>query len=249
MSIPHQLWRSPAGDMTLDNDEVHVWSACLDQPVARVRRLAELCSPEERARAERFRFQQDQERFLVRRGILRTILSRYGAGAPREQQFTRTLNGKPAVEPLPDQPPIQFNTSHSHALFLCAVARNARVGVDVEYMRPMPDAERVAARFFAPGEFAAWRGLSNQDRVEGFYVCWTRKEAYIKATGEGLARPLDSFEVSLRPGESARLLHDAHDPENVSRYGLYDLRPAAGYIGALAVECSHYSIKCRQWAE
>ncbi len=249
MSLPHQLWPPLAGDMTLENDEVHVWSAGLDQPAARVRQLAELCSPEERARAGRFRFQQDQEHFLVRRGILRTILSHYGAGAPQEQQFTRSLNGKPAVERRPDQPPIQFNTSHSHALFLCAVARNVGVGVDVEYMRAILDAEQVAARFFAPGEYVAWRGLSNQDRVEGFFVCWTRKEAYIKATGEGLTRPLDSFEVSLRPGEEVQLLHDAHVPERVSRFGLHDLRPAAGYIGALAVECTHPLIECRQWTE
>ncbi len=111
----------------------------------------------------------------------------------------------------------------------------------------MTDAEQVAAHFFAPGEYATWRSLPATERLDAFFVCWTRKEAYIKATGEGLARPLDSFEVSLRPGEPPRLLHDAHDPQNVARFRFHDLRPAAGYTASLAVQGRDYSIECWQW--
>ncbi len=246
MLPPHQLWRPSPRQLTLEDTYVHIWSAVLDLPEARARQLAEVCSPEEHARARRFRSEQDKQRFLARRGILRTILSHYGAGAPQHHRFTSTPYGRPALELLSDQPPLDFNTSHSQALFLCAVARNLTVGVDVEYVRAMRDAEQVAARFFALGEYAAWRSLSGQDRLEGFFVCWTRKEAYIKATGEGLTRPLDSFEVSLRPEEPPRLLHDAREPQNVSRFGFHDLRPAAGYVASLAVQGRDASIECWQ---
>lgn len=247
MLAPDQLWRPPPRQLTLEDTVVHIWSAVLDLPQARTSELAEVCSPEEHARARRFRSEQDKQRFLARRGILRTILSQYGAGPPRHQRFTSTRYGRPALEPLPDQPPLEFNTSHSQALFLCAVARTLTVGVDVEYVRAMRDAEQVAARFFAPGEYAAWRSLSGQDRLEGFFVCWTRKEAYIKATGEGLTRPLDSFEVSPGLEEPPRLLHDARDPQNVSCFGFHNLRPAAGYVASLAVQGRHASIECWQW--
>lgn len=222
--------------MPLPDDEVHIWRAWLDQPSEVVQELHEVLDGDERGRAERFRFERDRRRFVVGRGRLRLILGRYLSAAPADLRFAYGAHGKPTVAGAADGRPLCFNVSHSDALAVYAVTRGRQLGVDVEAVRPMPDAEQLAARFFSPRENAAWRALGPGDKPAAFFRCWTRKEAFLKATGQGLAQPLDAFDVTLAPEAPARLLYVAGDPEAAARWTLRDLAPAAGYVAALAVE-------------
>ena len=242
------VWAYPQADLTLKRDEVHVWWASLDPSASHVQRLAQLLSADEYMRAERFHFERDRKRFIVGRGLLRTILGRYLQTEPSRLQFRYTFHGKPALTEAFDGDMVNFNVSHSQGLALYAVTRGREIGVDLECVRPISDAEQIAGRFFSARENAVFRTLPARKKLAAFFNCWTRKEAYLKAIGDGLARPLDQFDVSLAPGEPARLLHTEGDPQEVSRWILQELTPAPGYVATLAVEGHDWQLKCWQWA-
>ena len=215
----------------LSPDEVHVWSADLDRlPEAE---LGEALSADERERARRFRFDRDRRRFTTARGLLRRLLGRYLGRDPAGLRFAYGPRGKPS---LGEGHGLRFNVSHSGGLALLAFAWDRELGVDVEEEREVREAADIARRYFSPREEEELRRLREDQRQAAFFRCWTRKEAFIKATGDGLSRPLDAFDVTLRPGEPARLLRVAGEPEAESRFWLEDLRPAPGFAGALAVE-------------
>jgi 4'-phosphopantetheinyl transferase len=130
---------------------------------------------------------------------------------------------------------LAFNLAHSERRAVYAFATGCELGVDVEAVRPVNDAEGIVRRFFSPAECAEWRALARAERDAAFFRCWTRKEAYIKALGDGLMLPLDGFQVSLRPGEPARLIRARGDAEAARRWTLVALTPGAGYAGALAL--------------
>ena len=218
----------------LGEDEIHVWCAELDPPGGAAERLGAILSPDERTRAARFCLERVRSRFVVCRGVLRTILGRYLGGAPEGLRFVYGDRGKPALAP-PEGTDLRFNVSHSDGLALFAVARGREVGVDVERLRPLPRVERIAERFFSLPERKALLELPPERRAEAFFTCWTRKEAYVKARGEGLGHPLDQFAVSLVPGEAARLWAAGDgDEREIARWSLDALVPAPGYVAALA---------------
>jgi 4'-phosphopantetheinyl transferase len=228
-------------------DEVHVWQVSLDRPDSSVRRLARLLSPDEGARAKRFVIDRVRRRFVVCRGVLRLILGRYTGAAPGQLRFTYGAHGKPALAPGPGGE-VCFNVSHSDGLALYAVARGREIGVDVERLRPLPGAERIAERFFSIPEQAALQALPAERKLEAFYTCWTRKEAYIKARGDGLGHPLDQFAVSIAPGEPARLSPAGDgDGREIARWSLEGLPPAPGYVAALAGRGRGWRLASRQW--
>ncbi len=148
----------------------------------------------------------------------------------------RIARGKPILAPFVADGSLQFNLAHSGELVLYAVTRGRRVGIDVEWMCSFDRFERIAARFFSARERAMLFSLPAVDRRTAFFNCWTRKEAYIKATGDGLARPLHSFTVSLAPDAPPQLLETDGDAAEAARWSLYSLTPAAGFAAALAVE-------------
>lgn len=243
------LWDSSSpADLALSGDDVHVWCASLDQPATRFRRLVQTLSADERARAERFHFEQDGRRFTVGRGLLRTILGSYLGVEPSQLQFCYGCRGKPAL--ASGGGTLRFNLSHSQDLALYAVTRDRAIGIDLECIRPISETEEVAERFFSAREIALLRALpvSISEKREAFFNCWTRKEAYTKASGDGLTRPLDQIEVSLAPGEPARLLCIKGDPREATRWLLHELRPASGYVATLVVEGHGWRLACRQWA-
>jgi 4'-phosphopantetheinyl transferase len=222
--------------LILSENEVHIWRAPLDQPDLCIRQLGQMLSEEECIRAKRFRFEDDGRHFVVSRGILRAILSLYLDIEPSRLQFCYARHGKPYLAEELGRGALRFNLAHSHELALYAFTRGREIGVDVEYVRHMPDAEQISASFFSAQENAVLSALPADQKQEAFFSCWTRKEAYIKATGEGLTQPLDMFDVSLTPGEPARLLNVEGNPEEASRWSLEALRPASDYVAALAVE-------------
>jgi len=241
-------WGEPPADITLPKDEVHVWCVFLAQPATRVQSLASTLSKNERIRAERFHFERDRRRFRVSQGYLRTILGRYLKIAPQQIEFRHGHRGKPALKETestnPEKRRLQFNISHSHELVIYAITRNREVGVDIEHVRPMPDAEQIVERFFSVQERTAFRLIPPSQKIEAFFSCWTRKEAFLKASGEGLYRPLEQFSVSLSPGEPARLLQIENDPQETARWSLRELIPAPGYVAALAVEGHSWELRC-----
>jgi len=239
------IWRHPLAWPGLSEGEVHVWRAVLVQPNPVVQELWHALDQGERDRAEQFRFQRDRERFIVAHGLLRTILGGYLGVAPRQLSFCYGAHGKPALAPERGAA-LSFNLSHAHELALYAITRERAVGVDIEHMRPGIADIAIAERFFSPHEVAALQALPNAERGLAFFTCWTRKEAYIKARGEGLSLPLDQFEVSLTPGAPAALLDVADDQRERDRWELQALDPGPGYVAALAVEGHGWALHCWQ---
>jgi 4'-phosphopantetheinyl transferase len=213
---------------------VHVWRVELDRAAVHADLWAVL-GEEERRRAMRFRFVRDTERFVAAHAAVRTILARYLDDTdPAALSFDTGPFGKPALvgESVKQ---LHFSLSHSAGLALCAVARHD-VGVDVERVRPEFAVEALADSYFSEYERKTLHDVSAGQRVAAFFACWTRKEAYIKARGEGFSRPLDSFDVTLAPGEEAALVGTRPDPDEARRWSLSSLDAGPRYAAAVAVE-------------
>lgn len=203
--------------MVLKPGVIHLWSIDLDaegQP--------EMLTRDEQARAGRFRFPIDRRRFIAGRSALRLILTRYLAGPVA---FTYTPAGKPM---LPGAG-ISFNLAHSGKFAIAGVASETALGVDIEVPRAFPDLDQLADFSFSPGETARWRNLAQDQKLAGFYRCWTRKEAYLKATGEGIATRLKTFEVAFEDGEPPRILGGAE-----GSWTLLDISEEPVYFAAIA---------------
>ncbi len=230
--------------MSLGESEIHVWRAELDAPAAAHDRLKRHLSPDELARASRFVFEEHRRRFVAARGILRDVLARYLGCTPAALQFRYGRRGKPEVDS--GGLDLRFNLSHSGGVAVVAVARGREVGIDVERIRPEAATDAIARRFFSPREVEALAALPPKERLEAFFRCWTRKEAYIKARGEGLRIPLSSFDVSV--GREAALLAVRGAPEESSRWTLAELQPGPSYAGALAYEGDELTLTFWDWA-
>jgi 4'-phosphopantetheinyl transferase len=237
-------WNSPTTNVVLGEREVHVWRVTLDRGPSELLRARETLSNDETLRADRFHFQRDRDSFIATRGTLRQLLGSYLECAPEELAFNYGAYGKPSVRQDLLGRGVEFNVSHSHGLALMAFALGRRLGVDVEFMRPGVASEEIAKRFFSPQEVAELRSLPLAMRPEGFFLCWTRKEAYVKAVGDGLQIPLTSFNVSLTPSTAERL--ESADSE---RWTLRSLRPNDGFVGAVVAEGKDWDLRCWDWAE
>ena len=248
MTPPSLSWDSPPKPLLLPNDAVHVWRTALCVSAASLGIFEDTLTADERARAERFYFQKQRARFIAGRGLLRNILSRYLDREPDQLRFCYNSYGKPALIEEAGAEGLCFNLSHSHGIALYAVTRGREIGIDIEYFRPDVETEKLADRFFSPREAAALRALPEHLRKEAFFNCWTRKEAYIKADGKGLAIPLNAFDVSLTPGEPAALLRTESQSQEASRWSLQALNPEPGYAAALAVKGHDWELKCWQWS-
>lgn len=250
MTIEPQVWHPAPAHFTLATAEVHVWRASLHASPSRLADLHAILAADERQRAARFHADRDRDSYIVARGVLRTLLGHYVQRLPQELRFSYNLYGKPALESPPDRTPLCFNLSHSHNLVLYAVTYGRDVGIDIEYVRPDFARDQIAAQFFSPRENVELRALTHAQHTIGFFNCWTRKEAYIKARGQGLSLPLDQFDVSLTPGAPAALLQTRDIPDEAARWSLWELHPGPGYIAALAVEgCPNWQLMSWQWPE
>jgi len=231
--IPPADWSAVPARVQLDADQIHVIVVDLDEPPRPLDALEATLETDERERAARFRFPRDASRFAAGRGLLREMLGRYLGEEPDRIVFTYGATGKPRL--AGGGAGLGFNVSHSGSLALFAVGRCDRIGIDIELIRPVDDADQIATRCFSPRERTTFRALEPARRLDGFFNCWTRKEAYVKALGEGLTHALDRFDVSLTPGCPAELLRIDDDTPDAPPWTLDDLRPQAGYVGALAV--------------
>jgi 4'-phosphopantetheinyl transferase len=220
-----------AGPIRFDPREVQIHGLWLNASDAELAHYRSTLSLEERSRAERFSFENLKRSYTLSRGGLRILLAHYLNCSPNEIGIICGPRGKPALR---DRSRIRFNMSHSGQMALYAFTHDCELGVDVEYLRPLDDSEAIAKRYFSAAEVTELLSLKPQERALAFFRCWTRKEAYIKAIGEGLSIPLDCFQVTLLPGKPARFIQIAAEMGNADDWTLHHLEPAPGYIGALA---------------
>jgi len=225
------LWQSSADALTLPPGVVHIWQVALDQPAAMVAQLEQLLSDDEHARAARFRFERDQRRFIVARGILRSLLARYTNRPAARIEFSYSTRGKPALRPE-HKPHLHFNLAHSAEMALYAFTLGQEVGVDIEQQRPLDDVHQIAEHYFSPRERAILATQVGDELYRTFYTYWTRKEAYLKGSGEGLALLTTQLDVVVPQGQVVRLAGSNGEAD----WYIYDLSVAAGYRGALALQ-------------
>lgn len=209
------------------------WAVPLDPGRDTVLAAWRLLSTDERDRAERFHFDHDRRRYAVAHAAMRRLLAAYAGCAPQELRFATSARAKPVLSG--PGAGLHFNLSHSGELALLGVSPDAALGVDIERVRRLDDGAALAGANFSAREYAAWRAVPPGQRDLAFFLCWTRKEAYVKAVGEGLYLPLDRFDVTLAPGEPARILSLDGDAGAAAAWSLHDLDPGAGYAAASAI--------------
>ena len=227
-------WEHPKNLPTLDRDRVHVWRARLDLIDSEVARLTSILSPDEVARANRFRFARHRRRFIVARGILRQLLGNYLNIEPKDLQFDYGDRGKPLLKSNQTEP-LQFNLSHSHEYALYGFTYDRLIGVDLEYLRES-DFMKIARRFFSDGEYELLMKASEDVRAKLFFQLWTAKEAYLKAIGTGIADSLADVNLAIDKALSPRLLAIKGDKLAAAKWSLYSCIPATGYIASIAIK-------------
>ncbi len=239
MNNSDQQWKVSQIAPELAENEIHVWQASLSVDGAVLHMLQKTLTEEEVTQAKQFYFEKDQQHFTIARGVLRTLLAQYVHTDPSLLRFDYNAYGKPSLGHPFNESRLHFNVSHSHEIALYAFTYARQIGVDVEYMRSDIEYDQLAKYSFSAHEQAVLYTLPKALKQQAFFNCWTRKEAYIKAKGKGLSIPLDLFDVSLEPGEPARLLASRETDQETICWSLQELLPSFGYAGALAVEgCS-----------
>jgi 4'-phosphopantetheinyl transferase len=217
----------------LGQGEVHLHLMPLAQPEPAVKALAATLTPDEHERAARFHFERDRRRFIVARGLLRRLLGQY-AGMPAETiRFAYGPSGKPLLPPGADRPELEFSLSHSEDWALAGFARGRGIGVDLEAIRAIADYRELAEANFAPAEVTALLKLPEDRQIDGFFACWTRKEAYVKALGLGFSLDLSSFVVAVEPNEATETIPPG---PTAKAHQVWSMRPLPGFWAAAAVE-------------
>jgi 4'-phosphopantetheinyl transferase len=234
--VPRELVRNHP------HKSVHVWAASLLVSLEAQREFERSLAPDERERAARFHFPIHRARFIAGRGLLRKLLGNYLGMEPRSLEFSYGPQGKPALRG--SEATFHFNLAHSEDILLVAITRSGIVGVDVEQVRVLADVEELVARFFSATECAQFGNLPVEQKPLGFFNLWTRKEAWLKATGEGITHLLNQVEVSFLPSEPARLLRLPQAYLNTTSWSLYELAPRPGFVGALAFAGDAPAIHC-----
>lgn len=230
----------------LGENDVQVWIFPLDASLPVLNHFKEILSSDEKARAARFGTELLQNHFVAGRGTLRTILARYLAGKPEDLKFVYGPAGKPVLAEASANNGLNFNLAHSGSLAAVAVTRGRLIGVDIEKIRPLADAEQLVARFFSANERAVFQGLPPGEKTAAFYNLWTRKEAWLKATGEGIGHLLDQVEVSFIPGKPVQFVRlPQTSPDAAGQWSLHDLSLPPGYAGAVTIPAPDCRLSCR----
>ncbi|HWC61759.1 MAG TPA: 4'-phosphopantetheinyl transferase superfamily protein [Verrucomicrobiae bacterium] len=244
-SAPTIDWQPPSSHPPLAENEIHVWATTLSVAPAILEKFASTLSADERERVNRFKFEKHRNRYLAGRGALRAMLAPYFGTHAAGLRFEYLENGKPALTGEFANAGIHFNLAHTGDLALAAITRVGMIGVDVESVRPIKNVDELVARFFSPRESKLFQKLSEDQKPAAFFNLWTRKEAMLKATGEGITRSLNLVEVSFLPGDMARVVAISGDAKAGERWCLRELWPAKGFTGAVAVEWETLNIEHR----
>jgi 4'-phosphopantetheinyl transferase len=237
----------PSIQGTLTRNDIHLWLIPLDQQQDIVQTCATILPPDETARAQRFHFPHLRTRFIVAHAALRHILATYLDVAPQALTFEYTSQGKPGLSPEFNPDHLTFNLSHSRDLAILAITQESRIGVDLEHREPKRDLAQIAARNFSPTEATAFFSLPEHQRTSAFYACWTLKEAYLKATGDGLSTQLDSFDVTFPPVTAPSLARIGSSPDEHLRWQALSFT-VENHAAALVVEGQEHAIYRAEWS-
>lgn len=230
-------WLPISEPLRLSRDTVHVVRVALEADDDQIASLQSLLSPDESARADRYKVPQPRRHFIVCRATLRQLLAACLNCQPTDIEFEYGLHGKPSLRPIATSAPmIQFSVSHSADQALIAIAMDRQVGVDIEFQDPSVRILKLAKRFFSPRESAELFSLPECDQLAGFFRCWTSKEAYLKGTGFGLSFPLSKFSVSVDPHQPVKLIEVIDQPEELARWRLMSLDPTSAFSAAILFE-------------
>jgi 4'-phosphopantetheinyl transferase len=222
--------------LKLQPGEIHVCRQAIAVGDQELGSLWEVLSAEERTRAERYRFEVSRRTFVVCRGMLRVLLGNYLGESPEQLEFSYSKYGKPELAANGSRVGIEFNVSHTDEFALLAFALNRKIGIDIEKVRMDFNTLEISEHFFSESERTTLRAMAPDKRYEGFFRCWTRKEAFIKALGEGLTHPLNSFDVSIEQGIPPKLLATRPNTEEAARWQLWDVTVPSPYLATLAAE-------------
>jgi 4'-phosphopantetheinyl transferase len=233
--------------LDLTPDSVHVWSGSQDQHPDAISGFYQILSPDEQEKASRFKFEIHRLHFIAAHGMLRRLLGNYLRVSPGQVRFLKSKYDKPFLSEEFEASRLKFNMSHSGGRVMLAFAIGRELGIDVEQIRPDFGTHEIAERFFSRGEVATLRSLPESVQAEAFFNCWTRKEAFIKAIGEGLSCPLDRFDVTLSPGEAAKLLATRVEGQPASRWSMQSLDAPDGYKAAIVVEGQGWNLSVQSW--
>ena len=234
-------------EQSFHSSDVHLWSAPLNVTDQAYEVLSQSLTSDEWERADKFVFDRDRRNFIVARGILRDVLAGYLDCQPADIRFQYEQYGKPGRRSRGTPLGLEFNLSHSSGYFALAVSFGRQVGVDIERVGPLPDLDQIASSSFSDYERNALSALTPEDKLPGFFRCWTRKEAYLKARGDGLSIPLEAFDMSLATDNPIGMLSNRLDPNEVSRWSFYTFTPEQGFIAALAIEGQGVKPDFRRW--
>jgi 4'-phosphopantetheinyl transferase len=229
------MWQSVPTPQ-IRTEDVHVWQARLDLEETTLQKLRTVISEDEQKRAGRFHFERDRRRFVVARGILRSVLAQYLKLRPEDVQFRYEVAGKPYLACSGNEPQLHFNVSHSHELALIGLCLDHRVGIDIEFKNPDRATLDLARHFFAPEEVAALARLPVEAQCDAFFAVWTMKEAYIKGRGEGVSLGLDTFAVSTGDEKPPGLLRSDHGDDEPKRWRFWSIDAGPSYAAAVTVE-------------
>ncbi len=232
-------WLPAPKELDLLLNDVHIWRINLNSDELQLQSFRETLSSDEIARAERFYFPEHRQRFMAGRGTLRTILGQYLDIAPKQVEFEYQPRGKPLLAAKFADQGLLFNLSHSQDLALLGVSCQHQIGVDLEYIRTMSDLEGLAKRFFSAREYEYLRLLSPAQQQQIFFRYWTCKEAYLKATGDGLVQ-LEEIEIDLTPNQPSKLLVSGD-------WSLRELTPANNFAAAVVVAGSNIHLHCWEY--
>lgn len=236
LSRESMIWTLAPEQPSLGPGEVHVWKIPLEADDRAIQAARRILSHDETSRADRFRFERDRRRFTMGHAAVRRILGGYLDSEPGRLAFSYGDYGKPDLTPALNAQGLTFNYSHSRDLALLAVAAGSSLGVDLEFVNREFAGEEIARRYFSVDEVRSLEALPKEQRAEAFFCCWTRKEAFVKALGEGLSVPLDSFSVELHPNAAPALLRVEGNPDAVDRWSVHAIEIDAGYKAALVAE-------------
>ena len=226
---------------------IDVLAVPLDLSQEALESLKSTLSPAEIRRAGRFHFSHHRDRFIAARGVLRRALAHCLGTEPDKLEFAYGTHGKPELAGAFANSGFKFNLAHCENLALIAITYRRRIGVDLERIRLLRDMSELVSRFFSGREVAAFHNLTDQQKPEAFFNLWTRKEAWLKATGEGISQYLAEVEVSFLPGEAAELLHLPRISAAQGPWSLRELRPAKDFAAAIAFEGEIVEVACRRW--
>jgi len=223
----------------IEDNQVHIWQARIDVSSGYPKDIKDVLSADERERAISFKLQNDQIHFIIRHYLLRIILSKYCDYLADEITFRYDTHKKPAFN-MPEYRKIKFNMSFSHDLMLVAINKHNDIGIDIEKVHDINDLESVAVNNFSSKEFKYLN--SSSEKINTFFKIWTRKEAFIKATGKGMYYPLKSFCVSMdKSGNHENLIIFNH-PIKSKHWRIAEIKASDGFIASIAVKTNKFQI-------